>query len=71
MVFFTLVPNNFAAICPIGITDGLEGGLTTVMMVYPPQNGGEIIRVWAQSGDTKGSIDVVLPKDNVEDGGGG
>jgi len=70
MVGFSVVPHHLAAICPIGITVGAEGGLTTVMMVFPPQNGGEIVRVWAQSGDTKGSIDVILPKDAEDDGGG-
>jgi len=71
MIGFSVVPNYLASICPFGITVGAEGGLTTVMMVYPPQHGGEIVRVWAQSGDTKGSIDVILPKDAEDDVGGG
>ena len=59
---FSVVPNNFASICPIGIINAI--GLANVMMVYPPQNGGEIVRVWAEAQDgTKGSIDVILPKD--------
>jgi len=59
---FSVVPNNFASICPIGIINAI--GLANVMMVYPPQNAGEIVRVWAEAQDgTKGSIDVILPKD--------
>ena len=50
---------------------GLKG-LANVMMVYPPQNAGEVVRVWAQAPDgTRGSIDVILPKDPEEDSGGG
>ncbi len=70
-ISFWVTPNYFAAICATGVTVGAEAGLTTVMMVYPPQNAGEIVRVWASATDgTRGSIDVVLPKDVEEEDGG-
>jgi hypothetical protein len=60
-IIFSVVPNNFAYICP---TDTTEDGVANVMMIYPPQNGGEIVRVWGEAPDgTRGSIDVILPKD--------
>jgi hypothetical protein len=66
---FSVVPNNFASICP---TDTTESGLANVMMVYPPQNAGQIVRVWAEAPDaTRGSIDVILPKDLEEEEPGG
>ncbi len=38
--------------------------MANVMMVYPPQYGGEIVRVWGEAPDgSRGSIDVILPKD--------
>ncbi|MCJ7802958.1 MAG: Ig-like domain-containing protein [Candidatus Marinimicrobia bacterium] len=59
---FSVVPINFASICPNGTTNSI--GLANVMMVYPPQSGGEIVRVWGEAPDgTRGSIDVILPKD--------
>ena len=59
---FSVVPTNFASICPTDVTE--NNGLANVMMVYPPQNGGEIVRVWGEAPDgTRGSIDVILPKD--------
>ena len=62
LINFSVSPNYFASICPVGTINAI--GLTNVMMVYPPQNGGEIVRVWAEAPDgTKGSIDVILPKD--------
>ena len=64
LINFSVVPNYFASICPVGTINAI--GLTNVMMVYPPQNGGEIVRVWAEAPDgTKGSIDVILPKDTA------
>jgi len=63
LIDFYVVPINFAYICP---TDTTESGVANVMMVYPPQNGGEIVRVWGEAPDgTRGSIDVILPKDAV------
>jgi len=60
IVNFSVVPNNLASIFSPDNTD--TNGLASVMMVYPPQNGGEIVRVWGEAPDgTKGSIDVVLP----------
>jgi adhesin/invasin len=67
---FSVTPNNFASICPTDLTE--NNGLANVMMVYPPQNGGEIVRVWAEAPDgTKGSIDVILPVIGGEDDAGG
>ena len=69
LINFSVVPNNFASICPtdttsVDTTGGGISGLANVMMVYPPQSGGEIVRVWAEHLDgTRGSIDVILPKD--------
>lgn len=70
-VDFSVVPNNFASICPFDTTS--SNGAAIVMMVYPPQNAGQIVRVWAQADGTRGSIDVILPKDEEEDddSGGG
>jgi len=69
-ITFSVVPNNFASICPTDLTE--NNGLANVMMVYPPQRGGEIVRVWGQAPDgTRGSIDVILPKDAVTDDSGG
>ncbi len=69
-VDFRVVPNNFASICPTDSTSAT--GWANVMMVYPPQNAGRIVRVWAETPDgTRGSIDVVLPKDEEEDDSGG
>ncbi len=67
IVNFSVVPNNFASICSTATTNAI--GLANVMMVYPPQNGGEIVRVWAvaPADTTMGSIDVVLPKAGEED----
>jgi len=69
LINFSVVPNYFAIICPTDTTStdttgtGIFG-LANVMMVYPPQNGGEIVRVWAEAPEgTRGSIDVILPKD--------
>jgi hypothetical protein len=77
LIKFSVVPNNFATICPTDTTStdttvtALKG-LANVMMVYPPQNGGEIVRVWAKAQDgTRGSIDVILPKDEEDDSGEG
>ena len=62
-ISFSVMPENLAVICPTAITVG-DQGLANVMMVYPPQRGGEIVRVWAAAPDgTRGSIDVILPKD--------
>jgi hypothetical protein len=63
LIYFSVVPNNFARICESAYT---SNGIATVMLAYPPQNGGEIVRVWAESEEsngtrTRGSIDVVLP----------
>ena len=61
---FSVVPNNLAFICPIDTT---EGGVANVMMIYPPQNAGEIVRVWGKAPDgTRGSIDVILPQNAAE-----
>ena len=69
---FSVVPNNFAAICPTTVTVDSLNGRALVMLAYPPQNAGEVVRVWAQAPDgTRGSIDVILPKDKEEDSGGG
>lgn len=69
-VDFSVVPNNFASICPFDTTS--VNGAAIVMMVYPPQNAGQIVRVWAEAPDgTRGSIDVILPKDEKEDDSGG
>lgn len=69
-VDFSVVPNNFASICPFDTTS--VNGAAIVMMVYPPQNAGQIVRVWAKAPDgTRGSIDVILPKDPEEDDSGG
>jgi len=59
LIYFSVVPNNFARICERAYT---RYGIATVMLAYPPQNGGEIVRVWGKAPDgTRGSIDVVLP----------
>lgn len=69
---FSVVPNNFAAICPTTVTVDSLNGRALVMMAYPPNYAGEIVRVWAQAPDgTRGSIDVILPKDPEEDDSGG
>jgi len=69
-ITFSVVPNNFASICPTDLTE--NNGLANVMMVYPPQRGGEIVRVWGRAPDgTRGSIDVILPKDAATDDTGG
>lgn len=70
---FRIVPNYFAAICPTEVTVGDLNGIAIVMLAYPPQHGGEIVRVWAEAPDgTRGSIDVILPKvEEEEDSGGG
>ena len=70
-VDFRVVPNNFASICPFDTTSAT--GWANVMMVYPPQNAGQIVRVWAEAPNdgTMGSIDVILPKDPEEEDSGG
>lgn len=71
---FRIVPNYFAAICPTEVTVGDLNGIAIVMLAYPPQHGGEIVRVWAEAPDgTRGSIDVILPKveEEEDDSGGG
>jgi hypothetical protein len=69
-ITFSVVPNNLAAICPTATTVGAENGRATVMMAYPPQNAGQIVRVWGEAPDgTRGNIDVILPKDEEEEGG--
>ena len=66
-IVFSIVPNYFAAICPTTVTVDTLNGRALVMLAYPPQNGGEIVRVWGEASDgTRGSIDVILPKDTVE-----
>lgn len=73
-ISFSVVPKNLAVICPTAVTVGAENGRAIVMMAYPPQNAGQIVRVWAEAPDgTKGSIDVILPKDEEDDddSGGG
>lgn len=70
-ISFSVVPTNLAAICPTATTMGAENGRATVMMAYPPQNAGQIVRVWGEAPDgTRGNIDVILPKDEEEDDGG-
>lgn len=74
IINFSVVPNNFAAICALDTTVSDHNGRALVMLAHPPQNGGEIVRVWATAPDgTRGSIDVILPKDEEEkeDSGGG
>ena len=69
-ISFSVVPNNLAAICETDTTDANFNGKATVMMAYPPQNIGQIVRVWAEAPDgTRGNIDVVLPKHEEEEGG--
>jgi hypothetical protein len=59
-IHFSIVPNNFAAICSITYTS--TNGVAMVMFAYPPQSSGQIIRVWGEAFDgTKGSIDIILP----------
>ncbi|MCK4829107.1 hypothetical protein KA005_75990, partial [bacterium] len=71
-ISFSVVPNNLAVICPTAVTVGAENGRAIVMMAYPPQNAGQVVRVWAEAPDgTRGSIDVILPKDEEEDDSGG
>ena len=68
VINFQITPNNLAAICESTTTVGDENGRATVMVAYPVQNSGEIVRIWAET-DTKtlpipwarGSIDVILP----------
>ena len=69
-IYFSVVPNNFARICDRAYTK--NDGIATVMLAYPPQNGGEIIRVWGRAPDgTMGSIDIILPVVGEEDDTGG
>ncbi len=71
-ISFSVVPKNLAVICPTAVTVGAENGRAIVMMAYPPQNAGQVVRVWAEAPDgTRGSIDVILPKDEEEDDSGG
>ncbi len=70
-VVFSVVPNNLAAICAAAPTIGAENGRATVMMAYPPQNAGQVVRVWGTAAGTRGSIDVSLPKDKEDGSGGG
>lgn len=71
-ISFSVVPKNLAVICPTAVTVGAENGRAIVMMAYPPQNAGQIVRVWAEAPDgTRGSIDVILPKDEEEEDSGG
>ncbi len=72
---FSVVPNNLAAICASAVTLGAENGRATVMLAYPPQNEGELVRVWGVAPDgTRGSIDIILlqkdPAANASGGGG-
>ncbi|MCK4903421.1 MAG: Ig-like domain-containing protein [Candidatus Marinimicrobia bacterium] len=70
LIYFSVVPNNLARICDRAYTK--NNGIATVMLAYPPQNGGEIIRVWAAYDDgTRGSIDIILPVVGEEDDEGG
>ncbi len=72
-IVFSIVPNYFAAICPTTVTVDSLNGRALVMLAYPPQNAGQVVRVWAEAPDgTRGSIDVILPKDpeEEEDSGG-
>ena len=70
LIYFSVVPNNLARICDRAYTK--NNGIATVMLAYPPQNGGEIIRVWAAYDDgTRGSIDIILPVVGEEDDAGG
>lgn len=72
-ILFSVVPNNLSAICDTDTTDGNQNGKASVMMAYPPQNIGQIVRVWAEAPDgTRGSVDVILPKheEEEEDEGG-
>lgn len=70
-ITFSVVPNNLAAICETDTSEGNFNGKATVMMAYPPQNIGQIVRVWAEAPDgTRGNIDVVLPKHEEEEEGG-
>lgn len=67
-ITFSVVPNNLAAICETDTSDANFNGKATVMMAYPPQNIGQIVRVWAAAPDgTRGNIDVVLPKHEEEE----
>lgn len=67
---FSLSPNNLAGICPTDTTDVYSRA--SVMLLYPPQNSGQVVRVWAEAPDgTRGSIDVILPKDEEEEDSGG
>ena len=66
---FSLSPNNLAGICPTDTTDVYSRA--SVMLLYPPQHEGEIVRVWGEAPDgTRGSIDVILYKPEEESGGG-
>ncbi len=70
LISFRIVPNNMAAICESTSTIGDENGRSTVMVAYPIQNSGEIVRIWAEAPDeTTGSIDVILPTVIAEEGG--
>ncbi len=67
-ITFSVVPNNLAAICSTATTIGAENGRATVMMAYPPQNAGQIVRVWGEAPDgTRGNIDVILYKEEEEE----
>lgn len=68
---FSVSPNNLAGICPTDTTD--VNSMANVMLLYPPQNEGEIVRVWSTAPDgTQGSIDIILlQKDPAEDDSGG
>lgn len=75
IINFSVVPNNFAAICASDTTVGDLNGLVRVMLAHPPKNISEVVRVWAAAPDgTRGSIDVILPKveeEEEDDSGGG
>ncbi|MCJ7802290.1 MAG: hypothetical protein MUP82_08050, partial [Candidatus Marinimicrobia bacterium] len=59
LIDFSVVPTNFARICDRAYT---SNGIATVMLAYPPQRAGEIVRVWGKAPDgTRGSIDIILP----------
>jgi len=67
---FSVVPNNLAGICPTDTTD--VNSTANVMLLYPPQNEGEIVRIWSEAPDgTRGSIDIILRQEDPEEDGGG
>jgi len=59
---FWLTPADAnATICEQNIVPN-SLGYARVTLTYPIQNGGDLVRIWAEATDgTKGSIDVVLP----------